>query len=98
MTNFKDDILAVAKGEPIVKICIANDNGHFTDDGSYEFLDWKDVETTLDYEYNDDFGSADCHRIFAWTATKVIFVSEYDGATSVCWVHRDPTPSMPCFF
>lgn len=51
----------------------------------------------LDVEYHDGFGGADCFPFYAWTASRIFFVAEYDGATSLCWVPRNPMPIQPEF-
>jgi hypothetical protein len=45
----------------------------------------------VDREYDDGFGGADCHSLYAWTASRIFFVFEYDGATSLHWLPRHPT-------
>lgn len=52
----------------------------------------------LDYAYDGSFGAPECDAIWAWTPTRVLFVSQYDGATRVESVPRNPqdgTPEMP---
>jgi hypothetical protein len=51
----------------------------------------------LDLEYNNGFGGADCFPFFAWTKSRVFFVHEYDGATGVNWVPRNPVACEPEF-
>lgn len=48
----------------------------------------------LDVDYDHGFGGADCFRIYAWTPNRVFFMHEYDGATSLNWVPRNPTPDI----
>lgn len=55
-----------------------------------KILLWKDMRHLLDYPYNDGFGSMDCHDIVAWTPTKVIYIHEYDGSTSINYIPRNP--------
>lgn len=55
---------------------------------------WFDVRVELDYP----LASYDaCHAVFAWSASWVIFVREYDSMYSVRRLPRDPTPVAPCF-
>ena len=43
-------------------------------------LDWASARPWLDEDYDGDFGGADCRPFYAWTASWVFFVHEYDGA------------------
>jgi hypothetical protein len=45
----------------------------------------------LDYEYDSGFGSIDCHDIIIWTPETVYFIHEYDGATSLTYLPRNPS-------
>ena len=52
----------------------------------------------LSYEYDSSFGAPKCHAVYLWTSTRVIFVSQYDGSTSIEAVPRLPNdcwPKMP---
>lgn len=51
----------------------------------------------LDQDYDNGYGGADCYPFWAWSASRVFFVAEYDGATSVVWVPRNPVPGKPDF-
>lgn len=51
----------------------------------------------LDQEYENDFGGADCYPMFAWTASRVFMIHEYDGATGPTYVPRNPVPCEPEF-
>jgi hypothetical protein len=103
MSNFKEDILEAA-GEPIEAIVI----GAFGWDGYEEHvpprvpdekkgvvLSWDEAAPMLNYEYDTGFGTPECHAIEAYTASRVIIVSTYDGSTSLTWVWRNPTPGNP---
>lgn len=58
-------------------------------------LDWAEAAPLLDYEYDDGFGGADCHPVWIWTPTRVLFVSTYDGSTNVTSVPRNPAAGQP---
>ena len=45
----------------------------------------------LNYEYDVGFGSRDCHNIYAWTKSYVLYVHGYDGSTSITYVKRNPS-------
>jgi len=107
--SFMKDILEAAKGEPIEAIVIGNMG--WSDYGLEELppeaqdrtkwnriLKWDEAAPILDYEYDAGFGAPGCQAITAWTATRVLFVSQYDGATHVDSVPRHPIdhePEMP---
>jgi hypothetical protein len=102
MNNFLNYILSVADGEPIQAIVI----GYWGQYSEYKAHSVpKEIEGVvisldmakpyLNYEYDYGFGSPEGHAITAWTATKVIFVSTYDGATWVEYVPRNPVNHMP---
>ena len=112
--TFAEDIEAAAGGEPIIGIVIGPFGwGDYVPILSEEperkravpqelrgkVLTWEQARPWLNYKYDRGYGAPDCHAIFAWTENRVIFVDQYDGATSVCWVPRHPTadrvPYMP---
>jgi hypothetical protein len=52
----------------------------------------------LDYDYDGGYGGVDVHAVYAWTASRVLFVAQYDGKTWPTSVPRSPgdsEPSMP---
>jgi hypothetical protein len=58
-------------------------------------IPWKDARPLLDYDYTTDFGAPDCHAIYAYSASKIIVISEYDGATSCVALPRHPSKCIP---
>lgn len=61
-------------------------------------LMWADARSWLDKNYPHGYGAPECPAITAWAERVVIFVSQYDGATNVCTVPRNPVnhhPDMP---
>jgi len=56
---------------------------------------WADVATTLDRDIVLDFGQPSLGALYAWTASRVIFVDAYDGFPSVRWVPRHPCAGLP---
>ncbi len=56
---------------------------------------WAEASKKIDYEYHDGFGGADCHAVIAWGERFVYFVHEYDGATGIQFVPRNPEPCAP---
>lgn len=51
----------------------------------------------LDQEFDNGFGGENCFPFIAWTASRVFFVSEYDGSTGLSWVPRNPVAIEPEF-
>lgn len=51
----------------------------------------------LNYEYNNGFGCPDCHPFYAWTPSWVFFIHEYDGATGIRKIPRNPQAIEPHF-
>lgn len=94
--TFAQEIIEIAGGEKVIAIVIG-DKGWFDDEtpNRGEVMTWKEAEPLLDYEYDGGYGSPDCHSIYAWTKTKVIFVVQYDGATNLTFVPRNPISGMP---
>jgi hypothetical protein len=95
MTNFKDSILEVAGKEKIEAIVITNYDYGEKDKPAPPVISWEEAIPILDYEYHAGFGGVDCHAICAWTKTRILFVSQYDGATHVEWMYRNPTSFIP---
>lgn len=100
--NFREEIEKSAFPEPIEAIVIdtfcrffddGEDDKHRTGDSlAGRILSWPEARAALDYYYDSGYGSQDCHDICAYTPTRVIFVHEYDGSTSLHSVPRNPTP------
>ena len=101
MVNLKDEILKVANGQKIEAIVIGE---HAGDEDSKcqpyfgRILKWEDAIRIVDYKYDNGFGAEDCHAVIAWTEDYVIFISCYDGSTSVQSVPRHPTEHEPIMY
>lgn len=104
--NLKQWVVAAAKGEPIEAIVIGNmgwEDCGIDDipepsrdrDKWNKVLSWAEAEPLLDYNFDSGYGAPGCQAITAWTATKVIFISQYDGATGVEWLPRHPVDHQP---
>jgi hypothetical protein len=98
--TLKSEILAVADGEPIEAINLGEENIYcyegkdsrdIPEDKLNKILSWEEGAKYLDYTWNSGFGGSDCHFITAWTASKVIYIHEYDGSTTVVYVPRNST-------
>jgi hypothetical protein len=60
-------------------------------------LDRNTALMKLDKEFDDSYGGADCHPIFAWTENVIIVISEYDGSTHLNIIPRNPMACEPFF-
>lgn len=60
-------------------------------------VSWDEAKPFLSYEFDSGYGSAGCHPVYVWTPTRIFFVGEYDGSTSLSWVPRHPIPCEPQF-
>lgn len=58
-------------------------------------LTWSQARPMLDYTYDAGFGAPECDAVWAWTKSRVLFVSEYDGATGIHAVPRNPVDGKP---
>ena len=54
-------------------------------------LSWETAAPLLDYTYDSGFGSQDCHSLYIYTPNNVYYIHEYDGATSVESIPRNPS-------
>jgi len=107
MANHKTRLLAfeAETGEVIEAIVVGiHYNREWQCDGSEKpradeniVLDRDTGLAKLDEEYNDGYGGADCYPFYAWSRSWVALVSEYDGATGVTYIPRNPTPVSPSF-
>lgn len=95
--TFSADILAVAGDEKIEAISVSPRRGYsWGDDTDHDLghdpVSWDRAFPVLNYEYDTGYGEQDCHDIWAWTPTRVLFVHEYDGSTSITYAPRHPAP------
>lgn len=99
--NLAEAFEAIAEG-PILGAVIGDDDRRswgkrdkFPEHG--KLLAWSKARPIIDYEYDNGYGGADCHAVYVWTKTQVMFVGEYDGATGIAQVPRNPVPCDPGF-
>lgn len=102
MANMKEDILEIADGEEILGVVISKTRSGYawSDDEAdspiaEKLTPWNEAAPYLDYGYDDGYGGQDCHSIYAWTPSRVLFVSEYDGSTCVKSIPRDMQDCVP---
>ncbi len=96
--TFASDILSVVGDEPIEAVSISPKRGSYRGNDAPDHnlgsgpVSWEVARPVLDYSYDTSYGGQDCHDVWVWTPTRVLFVHEYDGATSVAYAPRFPSP------
>jgi hypothetical protein len=108
MGNLKKWLLSEANNEEILGVVIGGmgwgpDYGkenvpNFDEIPKFKVLSWDKAKGFLDYDFDEGYGSPNCQAITAWTETKVIAISQYDGATGIFSLPRNPVdhdPIMP---
>lgn len=102
--NIKDWLLAAERacGEVIESVVVGiHDNKKYdqpsplTDENIV--LSREEALAKLDLPFDAGFGGADCFPVYAWTKSRVFFIHEYDGATGLHWVPRNPISIAPDF-
>lgn len=53
--------------------------------------------TKLNQEIDAGHGSIDGQPMYAWSASRVFFIHEYDGELSLAWLPRNPATDAPEF-
>lgn len=92
--TFAEEIEEAAGGDAIEGIVIGSVSSYGTKWPVMPsgLIPWSEARPLLDRDYDAGHGLEDCPSLFAWTASRVLFVDMYDGATGVCWVPRHPDP------
>lgn len=47
------------------------------------------------WQMSGGFGAPDCYAIYVWTNKRVMWITQYDGATGLDSAPRNPTEVMP---
>jgi len=100
MVNLKKTFEEAAKetGDTLISAVVGwhdNDEKYGEYTKQFPVESWEEASKKLDYEYYAGFGGADCHAVIAWGQHFVYFVHEYDGATQIQRVPRNPEPCAP---
>ena len=103
--NLKQWLLDMADGEPIEAVVIGQMGwgDDYRSDGVPDYaaqprftvLSWEQAAPWLDYNFDSGYGAPACNAVYAWTASRVIFISQYDGSTTPHWGPRNPAPCEP---
>lgn len=105
MANIKEWLVKaeITNNETITHIVVGvHDNDIFSEDRRPEnqrdvVLNRDDGLALVDEEFNDGYGGADCFPITAWSENWIYFIREYDGATGLGSVPRNPIDHKPEF-
>ena len=104
MANLKCWIEEAANGEVIEGVVIGEMGwGDYGSDAvpgykqspKGKLITWQEAVKWLDYEFSSGYGAPGCNAVYAWTATKVIAIAQYDGTTWWYWLPRQPVDIMP---
>jgi hypothetical protein len=95
------DWLLEAAGEEAIEAVVIGKNEDASRKGSKppigKILTWEEAAPYLTYDFYSGHTGPECHPVFAWTASWVIGIAEYDGAVGVARVPRNPRDCMPDF-
>jgi hypothetical protein len=47
------------------------------------------------WSFYGGYGAPECYAVYVWTNQRVIWVTQYDGATNLSSAPRNPTPCTP---
>lgn len=47
------------------------------------------------FKFHGGFGSPECHATYIWTNSRIIWITQYDGATNLSSAPRNPTACKP---
>jgi len=109
MSNLKQWVLRAANGENIEAIVLGKPRKRVDQPANVPWndwdetklnkvLSWEEAEPLIDYNFDSSYGTPGCHAVTAWTKNRIIFVSQYNGATSIESAPRNPSdhePKMP---
>lgn len=48
-----------------------------------------------DWSFHGGYGSPECYATYIWTNKRVMWVTQYDGSTTLSSMPRNPEPGMP---
>lgn len=104
MSNLVNWILSEAEGEPIEAVVIgqmgwgdykSENVPNYDQQPKNTVLTWAEAEKWLNYEFDGGYGAPGCNAIYAWTASRVIAIYQYDGSTGPFSIPRNPTAEEP---
>lgn len=94
------DWLTKAAGDEPIEVVVLGDVDYLmsnrdTDAPIGKLLTWEEALPYLQYKFYDGFGGAECHALYAWTATRIFLICEYDGSTRLKTIPRHPVACVP---
>lgn len=102
----KDDILKeLEDGEEIEAVVFGNwgwkgqdepEPPIVPDDKKGTILSWKEAQPYLiGWDANGGYGPVECYAIYVWTNKRVLWITQYGGATDLDSAPRNPTNIVP---
>ena len=85
MQSLAQDILAAAEDEEIIAIS-------YRIHDLISFGSWESAKHSFEKMVCSGFGGPAPPPFYAWTKNKIIYLQEYDSATSVVAIPRNPDP------
>ena len=59
-------------------------------------LSWEEARGLMQtWDFYGGYGAPDAYATYVWTNRRVIWVTQYDGSTSLSSAPRNPSPDMP---
>lgn len=104
MSNLVEWITEMAAEEQIESVVIGEmgwgDYGseaipNYSEQPRGKTIPWSEAQKFLKYDFDSGYGAPGCNAVYVWTSTKILFVWQYDGATSMCAIPRNPVDCMP---
>ena len=102
--NAMDDIKEKLQGNESIEAIVFGKwgwNGHYKPDGIQDppigkILSESEAKPYCEnWSFGGDYGAPECFAVYIWTTQRVGWVSEYDGATCLRWVARNPVSCTP---
>lgn len=106
MATLRNQLLNCAANEPILAVVIGRRADLWHEDpvipndpvqpkDMHRVLTWEQASPLLEREFDDGYGGVECNRVYAWTATRTLFVACYDGSSWIASVPRNPSDCEP---
>lgn len=91
----KDEIEAVVIGEMGWDDYGSEDVPNYYNQPKGQVITWEEAKKWLDYDFDGGYGAPGCNAIYVWTTDSILFISQYDGATKIEKIPRNPMDIMP---
>lgn len=91
----------IATGERVTAIIVGrHDDAHWLDEpkpNENVVLSREEGLLLLDQDYDNGYGGPNCRPFYAYSPSRIYFVSEYDGTTGLASMPRNPVDGAPSF-